>query len=231
MALDVYVMPLWRFKAGDLTTGVQRLFPENPGGSTAFRILRLPNIKAFIARRKAARRVRGVIKEAEKALGCRIQWRDEGDVVHSEQAWWGFEALRAYAKWLDLKDQIPAFEDPPDNNFYKHPALKWEGASRQFRYSHIIDHSCYSGYYVPCHFDRVVYVDAYQAYGRFTFQRSFGSSYTLSDQLCSLEREIPQENDPGMSESSQRAIAAGFKTLKELCGHSLSHKLPIVFWG
>ncbi len=124
MAPDVYMMPLWRFKAGDLTTGVQRLFPENPAGSTAFRILQLPNIKAFIARRKAARQVRGVIKEAEKALGCRIQWRDEGDVVHSEQAWWGFEALRAYAKWLDLKDQIPAFEDPPDNNFYKHPALK-----------------------------------------------------------------------------------------------------------
>lgn len=231
MALDVYVMPMWRFKAGDLTTGVQRQFAGKTTLVSPLGFLRLPNFKALLARRSAVRQVRAVVKEAEQSLGVRLRWRDEGEVVFSEQAWWGFEALRAYAKWLDLKDQLPAFEDPPENNFYKHPALKCEAPGRQFRFSQIIDHSCYSGYYVPCHFDRVVYVDSYQVFGRFTFQRSFGSSYTLHDQLGRLEPEMPQDDDPVISESSRRAIAAGFKTLKDLCGHSLSHKLPIVFWG
>jgi hypothetical protein len=231
VALDVYVMPMWRFKAGDLTTGVQRQFADRATIVSPLGFLRLQNIKATLARRSAVRQVRAVVKEAEQSLGARLQWRDEGEVVFSQQAWWGFEALRAYAKWLDLKDQFSVFEDPPESNFYKHPALKFEAPARQFRYSHIIDHSCYAGYYVPCHFDRVVYVDSYQAYGRFTFQRSFGSSYTLNDQLCSLEREMPQDDDPVVSESSRSAITAGFETLKDLCGHSLLHKLPIVFWG
>ena len=91
MALDVYVMPMWRFKAGDLTTGVQRQFADRATIVSPLGFLRLQNIKATLARRSAVRQVRAVVKEAEQSLGARLQWRDEGEVVFSQQAWWGFE--------------------------------------------------------------------------------------------------------------------------------------------
>jgi len=80
-----------------------------------------------------------------------LGWNDEGDVVHSQQASWGFESLRTFAKWLDLQDYFPTFDDPPEDNFYNHPAITWNEEPRSFRFSHIIDHSCYSGYYVSVH--------------------------------------------------------------------------------
>ncbi|MBI5723057.1 MAG: hypothetical protein HZA50_03785 [Planctomycetes bacterium] len=231
MSLDVYVMPMWRFKAGDAETAVQQLGGDKALMITPGGILSWKRFKASLSRFQAKRQVRRIVAEAEKELNIRIEWNDEGNVVHSQQASWGFEALRAYAKWLDLQDCFPTFDDPPENNFYKHPALIWKEDRRTFRFSHIIDHDCYSGYYVPCRFDRVVYVEPFQSFGRFTFHHSFGSSYTLAAQLDTLEKYLPSNVDSKVSADSCNPILAGFNTLKELASKSIEHQLPIIFWG
>ena len=231
MSLDVYVMPMWRFKAGDVETAAQRLIGGKSKIVTPLGIFSPQLIKGYLSRRTARQRVRRIVAEAEKELKTKIDWQDDGDVVHSQQAWWGFEALRAFAKWLDLKDQLPTFGDAPENNYYKHPAMQWDAEPRLFRFSHIIDHSCHSGYYVPSRFDRVVFVEPFQLFGAFTFYHSFGSSYTLADQLRKLEPHIPSENDAAISEPARELITAGFETLRELAMKSIEHKLPIVFWG
>ena len=117
MSLDVYVMPMWRFKAGDVETAVQRLLGGQSKMVTPRGILSPQRFKRFIARRKAKHQVRKIVAEAAKELKTSIDWHDEGEVVYSQQASWGFEALRAYAKWLDLQDNFPTFEEPPENNF------------------------------------------------------------------------------------------------------------------
>ncbi|WP_252852526.1 hypothetical protein [Aeoliella straminimaris] len=231
MSLDVYVMPMWQFKAGDVESAVQQLLGGQSKVITPQGIFSPQRIKSLFARRKAKQQVRQIVAEAEKELKTTIEWQDEGDVVHSQQASWGFEALRAYAKWLDLQDHLPTFDDPPEDNFYKHPATVWDGEPRNFRFSHIIDHSCHSGYYVPCRFDRVVFVEPFQSFGKFTFYHSFGSSYALADQLRTIEPHIPSDKDSSISESTRELITAGFETLREFSAKSLEHKLPIVFWG
>ncbi len=232
MSLDVYVMPMWRFKAGDVATAVQQMFPEKARIISWQGIVSLMRIKGYLARRRARREVRCIVAEAEKELNLRLKWNDDGDVVYSQQASWGFEAFRAYAKWLDLQDHFPTFDDPPERNFYEHPAMIWEDkASRVFRFSHIIDHSCHSGYYVPCRFDRVVRVEPFQAFGAFTFYHSFGSSYTLAEQLKEIERLLPSRTSSDVSIGSHDLIHAGFETLTELSEKSIEHGLPIVFWG
>jgi hypothetical protein len=186
-------------------------------------------VKGYLARRRARRQVRQVIAEAEEKLNARLNWNDDGPTVCAQQAWWGFEALRASAKWLDLRDHLPSFDDPPEGNFYKHPA--WKDDSRRYRFSHIIDHSCHSGYFVPCRFDPVVLVEPYQVFGRFTFYHSFGSSHTLADQLDALEEHIPAENASDIAATARDLIRHGFATLKQFSQASITHALPIVFWG
>jgi len=137
MSLDVYVMPMWRFKAGDVETATERLLGRPTKRLTPEGIFTRKRVQGYFARRRAKREVRRVVAEAEEKLHLRIQWHDEGEVVHAEQASWGFEALRAYAKWLYLKDIFPAFDEPPEANFYKHPVMAFKDESRDFRFSHI----------------------------------------------------------------------------------------------
>ena len=233
MSLDVYVTPMWRFKAGDVETAVQRLFGDQSHVITPRGILRPERIKGFFAKRRAKRQVRAIVAEAEKELNVSIHWNDDGETVHAEQASWGFEAFRAYAKWLDLREFFPTFDEPPNGNFYEHPAMKCKGEpSRQFRFSHIIDHSCHSGYFVPCQFDRVVYVEPFQAFGgRFTFRHSFGSSFTLGKQLNAIAELMPTANASDLPESTRELVVAGFDTLNRLASNSIKHQLPIIFWG
>lgn len=122
MSLDVYVMPLWRFKSGHAQTAVGRVFPGMSAIIDAFGI--------FSPTRRRARRhsrdlVNKLVTEAEGVLNTKLIWQDRGSVVFAEQASWGFQALQAYAKWLDLTDVFPTFSDPPENNFYKHPTMLW----------------------------------------------------------------------------------------------------------
>lgn len=182
---------MWRFKAGNVETAAHRVMRSKAHIFTPMGLLSPFRFKGFFARRKAQKAVREIVTEAESKLKKPLHWEDHGDVVFSEQASWGFQALQAYAKWLDLQDLIPSFQDPPDGNFYKHAAITMDKGSREFRFSHITEHCLYSGYFVPCRFDHVVHVEPFESWGGRVFHHSFGSAFTLAAQLALLEPQLP----------------------------------------
>lgn len=226
MSLDVYVMPLWQFKSGHAQTALQRVLA---GSSFIVTALGMFSPTYFKAKRHGQETVNKLVTEAEDALEVNLIWKDRGSVVFSEQASWGFQALQAYARWLDLKDVFPTFSDPPDNNYYQHPAMLWKEGTRTFRFSHIIDHSLFTGYFFPCRFDRVVQIEPYESWGGRMFHHSLGSSYTLSDQLELIGPSLPSKSD--VSETAHDLIHAGFDLLKTVAAKSIKHQLPIIFWG
>lgn len=226
MSLDVYVMPLWRFKSGHAQTAVGRVFPGMSAIIDAFGI--------FSPTRRRARRhsrdlVNKLVTEAEGVLNTKLIWQDRGSVVFAEQASWGFQALQAYAKWLDLTDVFPTFSDPPENNFYKHPTMLWSEGTHPLRFSHITYHCLFAGYFFPCRFDRVVQIEPYDSWGGHAFHQSLGSSYTLADHLELLDASLPSKSD--VSETTHDLIHAGFDFLKVASAKSIEHQLPIIFWG
>ena len=60
----------------------------------------------------------------------------------------GFEALRAYAKWLDYRDLLLTFDLPPEGNYYEHPVMSPKFA-RPLTYPQLVEHDCFCGYYLP----------------------------------------------------------------------------------
>lgn len=60
MSLDVYVMPLWRFKAGDVETAAERLLGRESRMVTLAGVLRRNPIKGFLGRRRARQKCGGL---------------------------------------------------------------------------------------------------------------------------------------------------------------------------
>src|SRR5438046_1268988 len=110
MALNVYVMPIWRFKAGDFSSSLEALgiTPTiiTPDG---IMLRRRKSRVSFLTRWRAKRQTRQLRSAIEAESGHPIRWNDEGEVAYSEQAG-GFEALRAFARWLDCRDLLPNFD-------------------------------------------------------------------------------------------------------------------------
>src|SRR5688572_1925333 len=128
MALDIYVMPIWKFKCGDFSSRIDA-FAQSLGmnlktvhADGTIATSPRPSLMTRWRARRDTRRLRSLIcAELDRS----IHWNDEGPVVHSEQGH-NFEALRAYAKWLDFRDRLPTFDPPPEDNYYKHPAMTIE---------------------------------------------------------------------------------------------------------
>jgi hypothetical protein len=173
-----------------------------------------------------------LVSEAEQRLGLALKWEDNGPVVHAEQAWWGFVALQTFAKWIDYRDLFPSLEPPPEDSFYKHPIYLLKEPRRPFTYPHLIDHSCYSGYLLPCAFNEVLAVEPHQVY-HWTFFHSLGSAPTMYEELERLEKMVyePTIRSHVVSSSDLELIDAGFNTLREVTKKSLESSLPVIFYG
>src|SRR6516165_7360004 len=105
MALDIYVMPLWRFKAGDFMSPIESALGIKPRVVTAEGIHELPRAVDKAKRLSCQQEVADICKRVEAVNKVRIKWKDEGDVQYASQCW-GIQALRAYARWLDLRDRV-----------------------------------------------------------------------------------------------------------------------------
>ena len=232
MSLDVYVMPLWRFKAGHLSTGTSRILGERSAISALSRIFRWGDSKIGATESGAKAEVRALCAQINKDTGTQPEWPDEGSTLFAEQASYGFEALRAFAKWLDLRDTYPIFEDPPDGNFYMHPVFQHHADPANLRFGHLVEHCCYNGYFLPCAMDRVYQVEPYEAWGR-SFTRSVGSSLKLADQLSRLGQELVMPYSPlqTVSAHSSAMVRAGFDTLYQVAALSVQHRLPVILWS
>src|SRR5688500_1459538 len=116
MSLDVFVMPLSRYLAGDFTTATERFAREQ-----GIPYSRLGGGKPGLPIDEARQFVRSRRSQLSAQLGPEIRWRDEGDTVFAEQfdfdAW---HALRAYAANVTRPVSDFAF----DVESHQHPALR-----------------------------------------------------------------------------------------------------------
>jgi hypothetical protein len=231
VSLSVYVMPLWRFKVGDFRSPIETSLGIRPKIVTPDGILDDAPRTSWWAKWQARRKVAAVRRAAEKANGVSVRWQDEGDVVYSQQAIVGFEALRAYARWLDCRDQFPTFDDPPEQNYYKHPAVSAAVAKRSC--PQLVAHGCYSGYFLPCEFEQLVQVEPYTIAGTWNFTRSVGSTPQLLRELNVVQEtlQVPDEYECMNDGTPHWQVKFGYRQLLTMARLSLQHELPIIFWG
>lgn len=117
MGVDAYVMPLWKYKAGDFETPLEAsgLTPEvtyvGPGG-----IFTRERWTGLWAGRRAKREVRQLAREVSAANGgLSVTWTDEGNVVYAEQFRVG-HPIRAYLWWRDRRDVLGEFRLPEEGD-------------------------------------------------------------------------------------------------------------------
>jgi hypothetical protein len=229
MALDVYVMPLWRYKVGDFCSQIEAATGIRPKIVTADGIEELPVKAGWYSRWKAKRQVAAIRKAVEATNHVGIRWVDQGGVVYAEQSG-GFEGLRTYARWLDCRDEFPEFGPAPEGNYYKHQV--WRAKVEQLSCPHLVGHDCYSGYYLPCEFDTIVNVEPYMIFGRWPASRTVGSTPRLVRELEKVYSELRVPNDYGYPQDDPLIfVKAAYLQLRHAAELSLQHGLPIIFWG
>jgi hypothetical protein len=229
MGLDVYVMPLWRFKVGDFRSPIEDAIGLRPKIMTSDGIEERPKPSGWIARWRARREVAAVRKAVEATNRTPARWNDEGEVVFSQQSA-GFEPLQAYAAWLDCRDRIPEFEPPPDRDYGKHPAMLDEGPP--LACPHLVGHDCFAGYFLPCEFERLVEVEPYLIHGEWPASRRVGSSPRLVRELDAIQELLRVPDDwPYPQDDPLGAVKAAYLQLRTVAELSCRHGLPIIFWG
>jgi hypothetical protein len=230
VALDVYVMPLWRFKAGDFCSPIEAALGIRPKIVTAEGVVQRPISVGWIGRWQARRQMRAIRRGVEAANRIRIRWTDEGGVVYAQQSWCGFVSLRAYAKWLDCRDRFPRFDPPPEGNYDKHPI--WAVNVDRLTCPHLVEHDCYYGYYLPCEFERTVKVEPFLIFGRWPASRSVGSSQRLLRELEYVQTQLQAPSDYQYPRDDPLiAVKAAYIQLWEVAQLSCQHGVPIIFWG
>jgi hypothetical protein len=208
MAVDLFVMPLWRFKAGDFSSPLERIGMK-PKIVTWGGVISQLKPSIALARWRAKRDVAALKRTLTRELGVRVAWRDNGPVVYSEQCR-PLEALRTFAKWLDQRERLPTFDDPPEDNFDKHPALSAKAES-PLSFPQLVGHSCYTGYSLPCEFDRVVKAEPYTFF-HWTLHRSVGSTPRLVDELDRVKTYVKShELLRHLSDFNRSRVQSGFE--------------------
>jgi hypothetical protein len=229
MALDVYVMPLSRYKDGDFRSPIEAVTAIRPKIVTGDGIVERLTPVSWFRRFKARRQVAAVRKAVERVNHTRVRWADDGGVVYAEQSG-GFESLRVYAKWLDCRDRFPEFQRPPDGNYYNHPVFALEGI--QLSTPHLVRHDCYCGYFLPCDFVQMVEVEPYLIFNRWPAKRWVGSASRLQRELALVQAElkVPDQYDYPQDDPLV-AVKAAYLQLWKVAELSCQHRLPIIFWG
>ena len=189
---EIYVMPLWRFKVGDFATSVEANLGLKPKIVTADGIEERPASIGWFQRWRARWQVRSIRRAVERVNTGRLDWNDAGPVVYSQQTI-GMEALRAYARWLDCRDQLGRFDPAPSGNYYQHPV--WQTPLVQLTCPHLVGHDCYNGYYLASDFDRIIQVEPYRVFGAWPATRSVGSSVRLLRELGLLQEHLAVDDD------------------------------------
>lgn len=229
MGLDIYVMPLWRFKAGDFRSPIEAATGVRPKIATVDGIEEVPVSIGWLDRWRARRQVAAVRRAVESVNQTRLRWDDEGGVAYSAQSG-GMEALRAYARWLDCVDQMPEFTPPPEGDYYKHPVMELE--IERPSCPHLVGHDCHNGYFLPCEFARLVEVEPYLIFGHWPASRSVGSSVRLRRELDSVQERLGvAEGHDDPPDGPLAAVKTAYLQLRKAAELSCRHGLPIIFWG
>jgi hypothetical protein len=229
MAVDVYVMPLWRFKAGDFSTAVERL-----GGvtllapQTGIVPRKRPSLRGWLAQRRAKREVRAICREVETVNQRPVHWNDEGDVVYTSQ-FHASESIQSFLWWLDRRDVLEfrdQLRNPDDGSYWK------IAADRNASYPHLARNGYYNGYFLPVDFERPLNVEPYKIFGQLPAARAVCSTPRALVELERISKEVDlprnyqfDRQDPF---ASPREALDQLRMILEL---SDRHELPVTFYG
>jgi hypothetical protein len=226
MALDVYVMPLIKFKRGEYTLGSERVSGMKATIMTA--------TGQTYERKLSEIRARNEIEKIQEAVrmanrGATITWMDEGEVVFAEQIWWTFTGLKAYARWVDLREEFPTFDSPPAHDWYKHPTCVWKG-EKDWTFPAVVGHSLFAGYLLPCDFTRSVLVEPY-IIGSWKFFKSVGSAMRMLPEIEGLAELLGVKEEAPSDDDFMNDVRLGAWMLRKAVRLACAKGLPVIFFG
>ena len=253
MALDVFVMPLWRFKAGIFKSPIEEVLgikpttlslsePSPPRPPWHLRLLAWLGVIQLVEpeppptpaeRYEEARREIDALKEEMTRLtGVTVDWQDVGESVYSQQ-FHGQEFLRNFAAWCDHVEALPMFPETPQGS-HKNPV--WDQPEpAQRRFPTLVGHSMYTGYFLPVPFERVYKVEPFKLGGWWEVFHSVASTQTvlreLNDLLSFVDTLPVREPKPGHLRTDEDAARMVAGQLRGVCELSLEHGLPVIFYG
>lgn len=251
MALDAYIMPLWRFKAGDFTSPIEETLGvkpnvvslADPAPSSPPWYLRLlakagiielaPPRPSREERRTAAMREVAALKvQLTEMTGAPIDWPDEGGVHYNKQ----FHepvTMRAFAAWHDHRDELPEFTNPPDENYYNHPVWKLSKPAKR-RFPTLVEHSLHTGYLLPLPFEGVYRVEPFKIRNHWEFFHFVASSEAIlreATDFLEFLSTIPAAHEQTSGPVPFDMIRWYAEELQHMCRLSLEHRLPVIFHG
>jgi hypothetical protein len=224
MSLDIHVMPIWRFWAGEYSTAAERF-----AASTGTPISRIGQPKALYQSDQAKQLAKGVRRWIEQQTGQSEAWSDDGDIVFSEQFQFdAIHAVRAYAAHTESSEEPFTLTE----EFQSSAAVRrvWAGVPTDF--PHLILHEDNAGFYVPVDFELPMKLMGQPP--------TIGSSVQLMIELAALRRRlgdfpdyaarqqgaIDDEPHPGLA-----WVKHGVAFLYQACWLSVQSRLPIVIDG
>ncbi len=229
MRLDVFVMPLWKFKVGDFTSPIESALGIRPKFASPEGISEQPTSVSWWARWRAKREVATIRKSVSKMNRSDLRWNDEGRMVFSCQ-WPDFTSIRAYASWLDCRDRLPGFTPPPENDYSKHEAFQQEIARPTC--PQLVQHGLYNGYFLPCDFEVMGDVEPYKIMGQWPASHPVGSTARLLVELDFVQEHLQVSDDYEYDEDDAlRSVKEDYIQLRKAAELSIHYGLPIIFWG
>lgn len=253
MALDAYVMPLWRFKAGDFTSPIEAtlgikptiISPATrpmPRASWYLRLLAKIGIIQFVPpppgpspeelRAAAVQEVDALKVQLTKMIGTPIDWSDNGDVHYNKQ-FHNPSVLQTFAAWYDHREELPEFLPAPELRYYKHPVRSLPKPAKR-RFPTLAEHSLYAGYLIPLPFEGIHLVEPYKSWGDREFFHDVASTQTMMRELAELLEfiatvpEVREEQHGSIPVADARWYA---EELQRMCILSIEHRLPVIFYG
>jgi hypothetical protein len=224
MAIDVYVMPLWRYHSGQFESPMER-FAANTG--ILVKIIRLQP-KHLLNRYRAKQHVRNFQNAFATASGLSSSWVDSGDVLYNDQFRRAAE-LKAFAQWIDIEDLIPEWpggtlDDVWTQHRERMMRTKWS-------YPLLVEFDCWSGHLLPMDFPGIVEVQE-TVQGR-SFVRKVASAPALLQELERLNEHLGVPEDWVYSDHYGHRLAPMncFHQLRKILRLSVKHSLPVMFDG
>jgi|GEM_PF-1617696 len=246
MALDVHVMPLWRFKAGDFTSPIEAELGVKPhvvalekrresepprwarwlAAIGAVEIWQSDEPTGEEVREQAIRDVEALKSELSRRIGQTVDWRDDGGVHYSKQFHHPV-TLRAFAAWVDHRGEMPEFAEVGISNYYHHPVWTREKPTVR-RFPTLVGHNMNTGYFLPTPFSGVQAVEPFEVFGGLTFHHDVASTDAVLTELADLRTVL----DAMIREpAALRDVRWYAEELQRICELSRQHGLPVIFHG
>jgi len=247
MAVDMYVMPLWRFKTRyfepvmdrfckEMGTTGKRISPggiEEMGGEVV--------VPAAYDVTVAKNQVTWLQLYVSHQAGSKITWRDEGDVLYGKQAH-GMADLRTFAKHMEVHGHKEGFVPPEPHSEGKHPVWRETappGSPPSRLYPLLTGFNFSNGYVLPGDFAGLLKGDTYVDFMQRELTRPVVSVKSMLEELGRLGEALavpcgaePHDDfAPNGCPKELFLVFAAFRQLGEVLRLSAQSDLPVIFWG